>query len=275
MQPGDPSTGGAAAGTNPALRRTSGPGPLEMVLVAGLAFFLNLSAGTLLQYVHPRLGLLLSEIFFIAGPAVLAIRLFYLDRSALLPMRGVRGMDLLAAVAGALGLNHLLTIAGAWQETAWPTPAPVRALFDGLFVFHGAVDYAALLVAFALVPAFCEEILFRGFLQAGLARAIDRPAGVVAASALVFALFHLDPWRFTGIFGLGLFLAWLRLVTGSLLPPMTAHAASNVLAITLKATGRLDDEAPGTLWSAGLAVVLVLGAIAMLAAGRRARDRML
>jgi membrane protease YdiL (CAAX protease family) len=246
-----------------------------MVLVAGLAFFLNLSAGTLLQLAHPRLGLLLSEIFFIAGPAVLAIRLFYLDRRAILPLRRVSWTDLLAAVAGALGLNHLLTIAGAWQETAWPTPAPVRALFDGLFVYRGAVDFAALLVAFAIVPAFCEEILFRGFLQAGLARAVDRPAGVVAASALVFAVFHLDPWRFTGVFGLGLFLAWLRLRTGSLLPPMAAHAASNVLAITLKATGRLDDEAPGTPWSAGIAVALILGAIALLTAGRRARERVL
>jgi membrane protease YdiL (CAAX protease family) len=276
MESAHPSTGsGAAAGTNLVLRRTSGPGPLEMVLVAGLAFFLNLSAGILLQMAHPRLGLLLSEIFFIAAPAVLAMRLFYLDRSVILPLRGVRWMHLIAGIAGALALNHLLTIAGAWQETVWPTPVQVQALFDGLFVYRGALDFTALLVAFALVPAICEEILFRGFLQAGLARAIDHPAGVVAASALVFAVFHLDPWRFTGIMGLGLFLAWLRLRTGSLLPPMAAHAASNVLAITLKATGRLDDQQPGTLWSATAAAALLIAAIAMLVARRNARDRML
>jgi len=147
-----------------------------MVLVAGLAFFLNLSAGTLLQYARPRLGLLVSEIFFIAGPVVLAIRLFYLDRRAILPMRGWRWTDLPAAIVAAAGLNHLLTIAGAWQETVWPTPTQVRALFDGLFVYRGPLDFAALLVAFALVPAICEEILFRGFLQSGLARSLDRPA---------------------------------------------------------------------------------------------------
>ena len=275
MEPANPFSGGPAAGTNPALRRTSGPGPLEMVSVAGLAFFLNLSAGTLLQVARPRLGLLIAEIFFIAAPAVLAVRLFYLDRSAVLPLRGVRWMDLIAAVAGALALNHLLTIAGAWQETVWPTPAPMRALFDGLFVYRGALDFAALLLVFALVPAICEEILFRGFLQAGLERAIDRPAGVVAASALVFAVFHLDPWRFSGVMGLGLFLAWLRQRTGSLLPPMAAHAASNVLAITLKVTGRLDDERPGTLWSAAATAALLIAAIATLITRRRARDRML
>jgi membrane protease YdiL (CAAX protease family) len=151
----------------------------------------------------------------------------------------------------------------------------VRALFDGLFVYRGPLDFAALLVAFALVPAFCEEILFRGFLQAGLARVLDRPMSVVAASAFVFAVFHLDPWRFTGVLGLGLFLAWLRLATGSLLPSMAAHAASNVLSIALKAGGRLDDDAPGSLGSASVAAALVIAAIATLAAGRRARERML
>ena len=75
--------------------------------------------------------------------------------------------------------------------------------------------------------------------------------------------------------GLGLFLAWLRLETGSLLPPMAAHAASNVLSIALKSTGRLDDDAPGSLWSAGVAVALAIAAIAAIAASRRARDRML
>ena len=275
MEPAYPASAGAAAGTNPALRRTSGPGPLEMVSVAGLAFFLNLSAGTILQLAHPRVGLLLSEILFIAAPAALAVRLFYLDRSAVLPLRGVRWMDLIGAVAGALALNHLLTIAGAWQETVWPTPEPVRALFDGLFAYRGALDFMALLLAFALAPAICEEILFRGFLQAGLARAIDRRAGVVAASALVFAVFHLDPWRFTGVMGLGLYLAWLRQRTGSLLAPMAAHAASNILAITLKATGRLDDERPGSLGSAAMAAALLFAAIALLVARRPARERML
>ncbi len=274
METAYPSSG-TAAGTNPALRRTTGPGPLEMVLVAGLAFFLNLSAGTLLQLARPRLGLLLSEIFFIAAPAILAIRLFYLDRGVILPLRGARFIDLIAAVAGALGLNHLLTVAGAWQETVWPTPPVVRALFDGLFVYRGPLDFAALLVAFALVPAVCEEILFRGFLQAGLARAIQRPAGLLAVSALVFAVFHLDPWRFAGVTALGLFLAWLRLETGSLLPPMAAHAASNVLSITLKSTGRLEVDATGSLWSAGVAAALAIAAIAAIAVGRRSRDRML
>src|SRR5262249_55491099 len=131
------------------------------------------------------------------------------------------------------------------------------------------------ILAFALVPAVCEEILFRGFLQSGLARVVERPAGVAAASSLVFALFHLDPWRFSGILGLGLFLAWLRLATGSLWAPMAAHAASNIFSIALKVTGRLDEASPGSFRSAGLAAALVVAAIAAIAAARRARGRML
>src|SRR5262245_53555326 len=141
MAPADVSSGTAARATPP-FRRTTGPGPLEMALVAGLAFFLNLSAGTLLQIVRPRLGLLVSEIFFIAAPALLAVRLFFLDRSLVLPMRGVRAADVGAAILGAVGLNHLLTQAGALQESVWPTPAPIRALFDGLLAYRGPLDFA-------------------------------------------------------------------------------------------------------------------------------------
>ena len=54
-------------------------------VVGGLAFFLNLSIGTMLQWADARLGLALSQALFIAGPVALGIRWCFLETAAILP----------------------------------------------------------------------------------------------------------------------------------------------------------------------------------------------
>jgi membrane protease YdiL (CAAX protease family) len=216
-----------------------------MALVGGLAFFLTAFSGTLLQLAHARAGFVLSQVLFIVLPALLAIRWFYLDRRRVLPFGRPRPRVLAGALLGAAGLNHLLTAYGAWQESVVPTPEPIRTLFEGLFAYHGAADFALLLVVYSLVPAVCEEVLFRGFLQSGLMHHLGTPVRGIVVSALVFGLFHLNPWRFAGVFCLGVFLAWLRHESGSLVPPIAAHLLSNLISISLLATGRLEAAAPG------------------------------
>jgi membrane protease YdiL (CAAX protease family) len=263
-------------GTRGHLPLRPAPGTREMALVAGLAFFLNLSAGSLLQLASPRLGLVISEVLFIAAPAVLGVRLFYLDAAAVLPLRLPALRVMAGALIGSLGVNHLLTIAGSLQESLWPTPMWAREIFDRLLVYRGPLDFAGVVVTFAIVPAVAEEVLFRGFLQSGLARLVDRRLTLVCLSALVFGIFHLDPWRFAGVAGLGLFLAWVREAGGSLLPAMAAHAASNLVSIALKASGRLDDgQVPGSAASIGLAILAVIVAVLLVSPPRRPRARVL
>lgn len=240
-----------------------------MVLIAGLAFFLNLIPGTGLQWISARWGLVLSQMLFIAGPTALGIRWFYLDPDAVLPFRRPRAAEIAAALLGTLGLNHLLMLYGAWQDRVFPTPEILRSLFDGLFVYRGPIDFALLLVTFALLPAVCEEMLFRGFLQGGLARLLERPRRAIAASAVLFGLFHLDPWRFVGITALGLFFGYLRHATGSLLPGMVAHAANNIVSVSLAAAGRLEEgRLPGTTLTT-IVAFLLLGAATLLLRQRR------
>jgi hypothetical protein len=244
-----------------------------MVLIAGLAFFLNLFPGTVLQWASARWGLALSQVLFIAGPVVLAIRGFYLEPSSILPWRRPRPAEIGAAIAGTLGLNHLLTLYGAWQDRVLPAPEILRALYDSLLAYRGPADFALLLAVFALVPAVCEEMLFRGFLQSGLERLLGRPARAVAAGALIFGVFHLDPWRFVGIVVLGLFLGHLRSATGSLLPAIVAHAANNIVSVTLAASGRLAEERPpGSAITVAVALLLVAVATLLLRESRPARN---
>jgi membrane protease YdiL (CAAX protease family) len=83
----------------------------------------------------------------------------------------------------------------------------------------------------ALGPAM-EEVFFRGFAYAGLRRRIGAFAGACVSSA-AFAALHMHWIAFTPIFLLGLFLAYLYEISGSLVPSITAHALHNVLMVAL------------------------------------------
>ena len=79
-----------------------------------------------------------------------------------------------------------------------------------------------------LAPAI-EEIVFRGFILAGLIHTLGGVRGAVVASGL-FAIVHLDPDVSPRFFVTGMLLAWLYMCTGSLWPSFPAHAFANAAA---------------------------------------------
>jgi membrane protease YdiL (CAAX protease family) len=215
----------------------------EVTLILGLVLLLNYLPGGLLQFVNLRWGLLLSQVFFIAAPAFLAIRWFYLDGRAILPLRFPGRTALLGAVLGIIGLNHVINYSQFLQDRHFPMPKLWRSLFDALTAYDGPFDFILLILLVGVVPGVCEELLFRGFVQAGLRRAFESDAKAVVVGALVFAGFHLNPWSFSFLLIVGLYLGFLVQRTRSLVPAMVAHALNNVLSLLLSALGGQAQEA--------------------------------
>ena len=213
-----------------ALRRA--PERREMALLLGIVLLLYVPGG-LLQTRNLRWGLFVTEVLCVAAPVFLAIRLFYLDGRAILPLRLPRAAELCAAVLGMIGMNHLLNYAVLWQDRVFPIPRIVRAAFEALAYFDGPGDFLVLVLVAALVPGVCEEILFRGFVHAGLMREFESAPKAIIMGAVVFAGFHIIPWRFPELLAIGLFLGYLVHRTGSLVPAMVAHGLNNVLSLCL------------------------------------------
>lgn len=80
------------------------------------------------------------------------------------------------------------------------------------------------------MPAICEELLFRGYVQSRLTKRFPPIAGIFMASA-VFAIFHLDPVHVVAVFPIGVWMGWLSFRSGSIFPAMLAHLINNVLAV--------------------------------------------
>jgi len=109
------------------------------------------------------------------------------------------------------------------------------ARFDRAVANARGPSLAAAAVAFALLPAFAEELFFRGWLQRALATRL-RPAWAVALAAGAFALAHGDRVHAAAAFPLGLYLGAAAQLAGSTRASILCHAAGNLAAVWVGAT---------------------------------------
>jgi sodium transport system permease protein len=182
----------------------------------------------------PPLGILAAAQLGLAAPIVL---LAWGARD--LPIRatlGLRPPPPLALVAATL-------VGGAaWYVNVRLVAALGPLLPRAAGPLAGIIDddpLAPTLLAVALIPALCEELLFRGVITGALARPAGRFAAV-ALSAALFAGYHLTLVQLAPIFLLALWLGALRLAARSVWPAVLAHALNNTLGILI----RRDDLAP-------------------------------
>jgi len=89
---------------------------------------------------------------------------------------------------------------------------------------------AANVVVMVLIPAFGEELFFRGVLQKVFHSNFGAPTAVVV-SALCFAFAHQQPLSMLPIFFMGLTFGYVRIWTGSLWAPILLHAVNNGFAL--------------------------------------------
>ena len=88
----------------------------------------------------------------------------------------------------------------------------------------------------AVLPAVCEELLFRGWTLAAFAgrrRTAGRVALAVVAQAFLFAVAHVLPERMPQTFVLGAVLGWVTITTGSLLPAVIGHLVHNSMPLVV------------------------------------------
>lgn len=101
------------------------------------------------------------------------------------------------------------------------------------------------LLAFAVAPAICEELAFRGFILSGYNRT-GRTALAIALSSVTFGVMHMIPHQVFNAALLGIVLGLLAIRSRSLLPCIAFHALYNALAVL---HGRAGEA--GTSWIKG------------------------
>ena len=106
------------------------------------------------------------------------------------------------------------------QLQAWFTPEKKHLLPLALLIF-------------AALPAFVEELIFRGILMSKLMKVSGNVHFGVIVSAMLFAAMHMQPWNLLPMIGLGAVLGYLYYYTKDIRYNMLMHFLYNGIQIVL------------------------------------------
>jgi membrane protease YdiL (CAAX protease family) len=136
---------------------------------------------------------------------------------------------------------------------------------QGLVTAHNPLDLLLIFLFVAIVPAFSEETLFRGFAQTNIERSghrHTRPYTALIIASILFAMMHASVFKFPGLFALGLTLGWLTYRTNNLFTGAFGHAINNgfIVAALYLSPERLSTTAnlAGTEEMSGKDALIVL-----------------
>lgn len=213
--------------------RVPGPGSATVLILAVAILFL--SGGLAFQILLGEFGLLVAQIAFILGPALVFLRLGGFDARRTLSLRVPRKSQIGGAVLFLLGGLQLALVVTWLQSLFIPVPVEYLQAMTDVLQADSLPRFLWLVLLAALVPAVVEETLFRGVLLSSLRKKL--PAWLAAVIVgLVFGLFHLTPetaFRFLPTAWLGMLLAWVVVATGSLPLSILLHFLNNTVVLAL------------------------------------------
>lgn len=199
------------------------PATAAAIVAAAFASYLAVS-----QVVAGELRFVVAQLALAAVAVAGAVIAAPAQPLAVLGLRGARPRYFVAAIAIGTTAWYLNAWLVAWLVARLSLPEGHIQHLKGLVDRPGLV---AALAAYAVVPALCEELVFRGVLARALARRSLLAA--CAISAAVFSAYHLSPVQAVPTFTLGLALAAIAIRADSVLPAMLGHALNNAMAIAM------------------------------------------
>lgn len=130
-------------------------------------------------------------------------------------------------------VNHHIPIPADWKIKFDKWEADYISQVDKIVYMKNAGDFLLALIVMALLPAICEETLFRGGLQNFLARATKRPWLSIIIVSLIFSAAHFSFYGFLYRLFLGIVLGLLFHYSGKLWLSILGHFLNNALVLAI------------------------------------------
>lgn len=190
------------------------------------------------------------ELLGILGPVLYMAKNQGVDRKLVFPFRKVPALRLLLILGATIGLGLVITYLQAWfaRLTGLTYPAGISDMIRA----RQPREWLVLITGVAMVPAFAEEMITRGYIQSALVPRFGLWVGILLTAAL-FALLHFTPAGIPTYLALGIWLSWVRERTRSLWGNILAHTTNNLIAVSQA------NFVPEGFWQANLAWVFPLG----------------
>jgi sodium transport system permease protein len=177
-----------------------------------------------------------AQIFIFAAPVLFLAWYLKLDwrRTFSLNLPGPR--HTLGALLLAFSVVPVSSLIQQLQFSWLPPSGAAEQVFQQQAALLGGGSLLGVLIAFAVIPGICEELVFRGFLLAGLRKGLST-LKLVLLVGLLFGLYHIYVEKIPIVSLMGVLLTLICLRSGSIYLAMLVHMANNGLGI---ATGRIE-----------------------------------
>ena len=191
-----------------------------------------------------------GQILFILLPALIFSKWFYEDVSTILRIKIPHWKELGLFIVGIIILTPLLqnflyiqNYVLEYLAKISPFIEHIKSLFDkldklvestygNLLSANNILEGIFVVIVVSVVPALCEETMFRGFIQKSFEFKL-KPFWAALITAVFFGLYHFNPYGLIPLIGLGLYFGFAAYTSNSIIIPMTLHFLNNFAAIIL------------------------------------------
>jgi CAAX protease family protein len=195
-----------------------------------------------------RLMTIAGQILFILLPALIFAKMCYEDVTEIIRFKRVNWEEILLFVAGLIILFPLLQYYIAIQTFLIDKLAvsshfvhSIKHLLDkvndlvdktygNLLAVHNVLDGALVILVVSIVPAICEETMFRGFIQRSFEFKL-KPIWAALITAVFFGLYHFNPYGLIPLIILGFYFGFAVYKSDSIFTSMSLHFLNNFTAV--------------------------------------------
>lgn len=177
-----------------------------------------------------RIVLGLSQILLLAVPPIFVAWYLKIDLKETFSLRMPSLLHTVGALLMAASIVPVSSMVSQWISGLSPAFRSGDQLFEQQARLLTSGSLVTMITAFAVVPGICEELLFRGFLTAGLRGRMSNRMVVVIVGVL-FGVFHIYIEKIPIVSLLGMVLTLICLNSGSILVSIVVHIANNGLGL--------------------------------------------
>lgn len=201
-------------------------------LIYCLSFILFRFAGAPLQHWNFLYGLIISQILFLLLPSIITglvtgknVRETFSLKFPGIKKLALTGLLAVFAVPAIMFIGQVfLALFPVIESGCAKAGMMINPKFLGISMVTG-------ILIFALVPAICEEIMFRGFILHSLKSSGTGKISIIFGIGLLFGIFHLDLCRLLPVTIIGIIITALVIQTGSVLTGIIYHLVNNSIVV--------------------------------------------
>jgi uncharacterized protein len=169
----------------------------------------------------------ISEILRVRIPSYKEVGAFVIGLIILTPLLQnflyIQNYVLMKLSASSAFLKHIVDILDKADNL-------VESTYDNILTSHSIFESSFIIFVVAVIPALCEETLFRGLVQKSFELKM-KPLWAILITSVFFGFYHFSPYGLIGLISLGAYFGYAAYVSDSIFVTMTLHFLNNLVAV--------------------------------------------